>query len=431
MWVKKPLLVLGIGVGVGVITCVVYVLRRKKNDEIIQTSNSNRFQRAIKIPKGFVGLVLGRGGETIKNIREKSKARITLNDADGYTIATVYGSVDQVEEAINLINQIMSNHHATVVKEISLTQNITESVWKNVNHIRQICDITRATIMFEFNSSKYKNSAVKIVIKGKQEEVNAAVNLIDELVAEVEVNSCKSVHIAGRALPENLPLPSSNITSKALPCEKLIPNSSDGFIEVFISAVENPSKFWVQLSGSKSIQLDKLATEMTEFYSDEKSKVKWQLNTIRAGDIVAAFFAGDNSWYRAQVVEVSNGEKDNEKQIHVFYLDFGDSAVLKPNLIAVLKPDFLSIPFQAIECCLADVEPIKDEWSLEASEEFEKLVYLAQWKVIMAKPINKVKENGFTSSRDSIEWVELIDTNGDKNINVAEELVLKGYAKFI
>lgn len=208
-----------------------------------------------------------------------------------------------------------------------------------------------------------------------------------------------------------------------MPCEKLIPSHPDGYIDVYVSAVDTPSKFWVQISGSKSIQLDKLATEMTEFYDDEKNKAKFQPNEINVGDIVAAYFQGDSSWYRAQVLKVS--EEEEVKKFSVFYLDFGDCAILSRDSICELKSEYLSIPFQAIECSLVDVVPIDNEWTEQAIDEFEKLVHLGRWKVIMAKPLKEA-----TSDSD-VQFVKLLDTNTKIDVNISAEMVSKGHAKFV
>lgn len=167
---------------------------------------------------------------------------------------------------------------------------------------------------------------------------------------------------------------------------------------------------------------------MTNFYDDDKNKAKLQLNNVSVGDVVAAYFEGDSSWYRAQVLKVT---EEDSKKISVFYLDFGDCAILNTNSICILKPEFLSIPFQAIECSLADVEPLNEQWTEEASEEFEKLVYLARWKVIMAKAIKQILKNGDVITNDNVQLVELLDTNTEKDINISAELVIKGFAKFI
>ena len=40
----------------------------------------------------------------------------------------------------------------------------------------------------------------------------------------------------------------------------------DAFLEVYVSAVEHPGHFWVQVISSKSAQLDRLGEEMTHYY---------------------------------------------------------------------------------------------------------------------------------------------------------------------
>lgn len=79
MHLRKPYIILGIGVGVGVFTCAIHLLHRKNRDEVLETKR-NRVTRTIKIPKNSVGHVLGRHGATIKGIREKTKARIVFDD---------------------------------------------------------------------------------------------------------------------------------------------------------------------------------------------------------------------------------------------------------------------------------------------------------------------------------------------------------------
>lgn len=156
---------------------------------------------------------------------------------------------------------------------------------------------------------------------------------------------------------------------------------------------------------------------MTDFYNKEKNKAA----TFNVGDVVAAYYEGDSSWYRAQVLKTS--EEENNK-ISVFYLDFGDCAILNPDSVKILKPDYLSIPFQAIECSLAGVVPVDGEWTDEASEEFGKLVYLGQWKVVMAKPLKQSEES-------MVQLVELLDTATTVDVQIASELVSKEHAKYI
>lgn len=43
---------------------------------------------------------------------------------------------------------------------------------------------------------------------------------------------------------------------------------ADEFLEVYVSASEHPNHFWIQIIGSRSLQLDKLVSEMTQHYDN-------------------------------------------------------------------------------------------------------------------------------------------------------------------
>ncbi|PRD29673.1 UNVERIFIED_CONTAM: hypothetical protein NCL1_28645 [Trichonephila clavipes] len=82
-WIKTPYIVVGVGVGVGVIIYAVKTLRNQDNEDEINKKKSNKITRTLKIPKGFVGHVLGRKGATINSIRARSNTRITF-DSSGF-----------------------------------------------------------------------------------------------------------------------------------------------------------------------------------------------------------------------------------------------------------------------------------------------------------------------------------------------------------
>lgn len=52
-------------------------------------------------------------------------------------------------------------------------------------------------------------------------------------------------------------------------------------MEVYVSAVENPGQFWVQVVGPGAVALDKLVTEMTEYYNDEENVELHALKSVR------------------------------------------------------------------------------------------------------------------------------------------------------
>lgn len=55
---------------------------------------------------------------------------------------------------------------------------------------------------------------------------------------------------------------------------------SDGGMEVYISAMETPSQFWVQVVGPGTTALDKLVSDMTVYYNDEKNHELHKLRNV-------------------------------------------------------------------------------------------------------------------------------------------------------
>lgn len=148
------------------------------------------------------------------------------------------------------------------------------------------------------------------------------------------------------------------------------------FCEVMISAIESPSKFFVQKAGPFSKELDRLIENMSEFYKKQDNSVRLAVANVstltcialsptficplifqvEVGVLVAAFLNYDNNWYRAKVTSIEG--EGNESLYHVSLLDFGDEVVLQRSGLAVLEAEFLKLKFQAIECQLANVKPL-------------------------------------------------------------------------
>uniref|UniRef100_A0A8C5QV40 Tudor and KH domain containing n=1 Tax=Leptobrachium leishanense TaxID=445787 RepID=A0A8C5QV40_9ANUR len=167
----------------------------------------------------------------------------------------------------------------------------------------------------------------------------------------------------------------------SLPCAvsspSLVPSPDfnfqvDKYVDVYVSASENPQHFWIQIQGSRSSQLDKLSVEM--------NIPELQLPEISVGDIVAAPFPNNSTWYRAEVLKfLDNGNVD------LYYVDYGDNWATTTDNLFPLRSDFLSLPFQAIECSLAGISPVGAEWTTPALDVFDEMSYCAMLKPLLAK----------------------------------------------
>lgn len=73
---------------------------------------------------------------------------------------------------------------------------------------------------------------------------------------------------------------------------------------------------------------------------------------------MAAPFAYDEKWYRAEVSQVKENEYDDrETELELYYVDYGDSSVIKKGRVFELRTDFLKLRYQAVECILAKIKP--------------------------------------------------------------------------
>ncbi|NWR95841.1 TDRKH protein, partial [Furnarius figulus] len=190
---------------------------------------------------------------------------------------------------------------------------------------------------------------------------------------------------------------------------------ADEQLDVYVSAVESPGHFWVQILGHRSLQLDKLTAEMRHFYGTSPPVPP---PSVCPGDIVAALYLDDGDWYRARVLGMlDNGHWD------LYYVDFGDNGEAPLENLRVLRGDFLSLPFQAIECSLAGIVPSGDGWQEAALQEFERLTHCAQWTPLVAQICSYCQAG--LCPRPS---VRLFAPHHGQSLDVGAELIRLGYA---
>lgn len=90
--------------------------------------------------------------------------------------------------------------------------------------------------------------------------------------------------------------------------------------------------------------------------------------TPTVGEPCCALFPGDGQWYRAMVLEVCGVDKAK-----VYFVDFGNSCEVEASQLKAISRSLLKLPYQAIRCWLAGVEPVEAHWSKEALQRFQAL----------------------------------------------------------
>ncbi|XP_049736453.1 tudor and KH domain-containing protein isoform X2 [Elephas maximus indicus] len=475
---------IALGLGIPASATVVYILYRRyreSREERLTFVGEDDIEVEMRIPQESVKLIIGRQGANIKQLRKQTGARIDVDteDVGDERVLLISGFPVQVCKAKAAIHQMLTEN-TPVSEQLSVPQrSVGRIIGRGGETIRSICKASGAKITCDKESEGTLLLSRLIKISGTQKEVTAAKHLILEKVSEDEELRKRIAHSVETRVPRKQPISirreevtepggagepalwenTSSSTELALPPHKgggdmavvgpqqeegswekangdsfeeepgthaspemsmfEIPSPdfsfhADEYLEVYVSASEHPNHFWIQIIGSRSLQLDKLVSEMTQHYENSPPEDL----TVQVGDIVAAPLPTNGSWYRARVLgTLENGNLD------LYFVDFGDNGDCVPQDLRTLRSDFLSLPFQAIECSLARIAPSGEQWEEEALDEFDRLTHCADWKPLVAK-ISSYVHTGIST------WPEiyLYDTSDGKKLDIGLELVCKGYA---
>ncbi|XP_015596689.1 tudor and KH domain-containing protein homolog [Cephus cinctus] len=424
-------------IGVGLL----YLLLKKDKDNNITKNNqvgkAHQSVSFLKVPSQVVPAVIGRQGQIIKNIEANTESSIKFAPPDIESkdrVCIIRGKPESIQLAEHMINTIIQSQPIIETYETFIPQRACSRViGRGGETIQQIQTYSSAKIILEKTLSNNPDAKRRVIIKGSSEQIATALSLIEEKVREDnEAREELEASLACR-LPRGKISPRNTVVNvsenAALPPEPTIMPGFSGLMEVYVSAMESPSQFWVQVVGKGSIALDKLVSEMTTYYDNPDNQELHTLKNINVGQMVAAKFSFDKLWYRAEVTSIIEADS-----YEAYFVDYGDREIMKAADMLELRTDFLSLRLQAIECCLANVKPRDGEWSQDASEKFADMCQLAQWKVLVAK-VRGYKERAMALGRSRregspIPCIELYDKQDNKDINVGKELINEGMAEF-
>ncbi|XP_044305197.1 tudor and KH domain-containing protein isoform X1 [Varanus komodoensis] len=466
---------LGLGIPAsGAILYILYRRYRESQEEQLTFVGEEEIEVEMKVPKEAMKILIGRHGTIIKQLRKDSCARIDIDvdDSGEEQLVRIGGSPVQVCKAKAAIHQILAES-LPVKEKIHVPQRaVGRIIGRGGETVRAICRSTGAKVDCDRAGDSSLALTRLITLSGTRKEVEAAKQLILEKLSEDEafrkklsqsaqvrtprkqplgvrkeeaagdqggpphrwreLSSLSGPEAEARGMPEDSPdepqvlrsqdvSPEDSLSGASCPSAAFeVPSPDFSFLanehlEVYVSASENPNHFWVQIIGSRALQLDKLTREMTQYYENANSA---ELPDVHIGDIVAARYPDDNSWYRARVLgPLGNGNLD------LYYVDFGDNGEAPLEKLQPLRSDFLSLPFQAIECGLANIAAAGGQWEEAALDEFDRLTHCAKWKPVVAKISSYVPSGSST-------WphIRLYNTTEGQNTDVGEELVRLGYA---
>ncbi|XP_055731610.1 tudor and KH domain-containing protein isoform X2 [Salvelinus fontinalis] len=361
----------------------------------------------MEVPQTAFGRIIGRGGESLKLITRTTGARVLCPRERGRGLekgkVSVTGTRLEVRQAKELILE-------KVFEDEAVRRRITQSSAQR-----------QKRRPFEPQGQRSEELKLEEAPRSLWMEEGGLVqaNGVQTAVGAISQARGEAVQLATEAREED-DLLSPDSLSDVSKFEISSPDLSfqpDEHLEVYVSASENPHHFWIQILGVRSLQLDKLTAEMSRFYSNGTLQEQ-RVETIVVGDIVAAPYRDYGTWNRARVLGMMGSGL-----VDLYYVDFGDNGELPRDSLRSMRSDFLSLPFQAIECSLAGVDPAGEVWSDQALDDFERLTYVAEWRPLLAKLCS------YTHSEVS-SWpsVQLYDNTEGKAVDLGEEMVSLGHA---
>lgn len=266
---------------------LVYLLYKRDEEKEIQDCLKLKTSRCtvieVKIPADSVGLVIGRGGSTIKEIQLKSDTRINFKDekaSDEYRVCIIRGTAEAAQYAESLIHEVIVSQPFIETFEMMVPViAIGRIIGKNGENIRQISRNSNAKITIENATISQGATERKITIKGTPEQIASGKVLIEQKVDEdFEFRKKIERNLANRS-PRHKPkalMPGKADDEEAVKTfdhkERLVATGSDGLFEVYTSALESPDKLWVQMKGPCTAELDILNDQMTEYYSRKENR---------------------------------------------------------------------------------------------------------------------------------------------------------------
>uniref|UniRef100_A0A182JVG1 Tudor domain-containing protein n=1 Tax=Anopheles christyi TaxID=43041 RepID=A0A182JVG1_9DIPT len=279
---------------------------------------------------------------------------------------------------------------------------------KQGTFVKQIKQKTGANVIIKRNPDTH-NSKV-CTLEGSQQEIQDALALIRKKFPQKRFPGLTLQRIEISRVETVIPLSLMNDTCSSLPLVEGINN------DVAVSCILNVGHLFVhQPLHPTHLTLNSMQKSLNQSYTQSEAP---NLPEIVQNAVCVAFVAGN--WYRAQVVQ--NITESN--LVLVKYLDYGGYSMLPPQNLRQIRTDFISVPFQSIECVLSNIQPIDESqntWSEEATELFRRLT---------SNAIMQAQVAGYTA--EGIPEIYLFSSIAKDNVVfINQEMVARGYARWI
>ncbi|XP_018618111.2 tudor domain-containing protein 1 isoform X1 [Scleropages formosus] len=140
---------------------------------------------------------------------------------------------------------------------------------------------------------------------------------------------------------------------------------ADGqMLKLVVSMVKSPEEFYCRHGNTKDVYaLAELSAALVQHCQSDDTAF-----AATVGQPCCALLPGDGTWGRALVQSMGT-----DKKVGVVFVDYGNTSYVDLAHLRAIHPKHLELPFQALRCRLAGVEPLEGQWSGEALQRFEAL----------------------------------------------------------
>lgn len=240
------------------------------------------------------------------------------------------------------------------------------------------------------------------VIEGSSEGINIALELIRQKFPEKKYPQVTLEQILPLKIPEQVPWVTELMQLS------LIEGVNN---DILVCHIVKPNRYFVQLPTHPTYpSLRILDNNMTQLYNTTESPPA--PNELSKGMILVAKWY--NKWVRVYIEQPDpHGERHLVRLVdHGGYWFFSTAEMKK------IRSDYLTLPFQAIEIFLANVQPKNGEWNQEAYE------VVAQ---MCCGIVGQAQIEGYINTNTYVNLYLNIHKHGV--ISLADELVARGFAE--
>lgn len=325
----------------------------RKISRQISTSNGNATRRLeCVLSNSLVPLVQGRSGANVRAIEQTTGCRITFREKDANNqICEINGPTDMVQKAADMVRKEATPPPILTEEIIVPLTACGKIIGRCGEALQEICRQSMAKVYVE-SGDRSDGQTRRVMITGTQAHVNVARTMIEDKI-RIDADLRRSVDETvqkreprGKHSIDSASLNGSNpdLAVATLPTGERLPAMGEGQLEVYVSAIASPSRFWLQLIGPQSLKLDKLVVEMTDYYGSEENRQLHKIADPYLGQIVAGLFKYDGKWYRAEIVGILPNEFNPRNVVlDLYFVDFGDSEYVAPHEVYELRTDFLTL----------------------------------------------------------------------------------------